>query len=326
MRALLPGSVLILTISAFFGSEAFFITSIFFSVLITFSSKNYKFLFLIPLSLLIFIYFPLFVVEILTLLYLSDEEPFIKGIILLSSLLLFIISFPVIYLIVLHPPIGISEALINVTITSVVAATLSTIIGVVLSLPLGYLMARREFMGKRVIEGVIDIPIVIPHTVSGILLLIVFGSAGVIGAPLEDLGFRFYYALPGVVLAMLFVSVPFLINQIREGIEKIDERYEFVAMNLGATRFKAFLTVVLPLIKRNAWIGSINAWARAMSEFGAVIMIAFYPMVVPTYIYFLFSNYGLEKTLPATSFIVLFTLLIFVVLRIFAGRIADVRD
>jgi molybdate/tungstate transport system permease protein len=204
-----------------------------------------------------------------------------------------------------------------------VAATSATLIGIFLALPLSYILARREFPGKGFVEGAVDLPIVIPHTVAGIVLLLVFGSSGIIGAPLEDIGIRFYYALPGIILAMLFVSVPFMINQLREGIEKVDERYELVAMSLGASRTRAFLTVTLPLIKRNILAGSINSWARAMSEFGAVIMIAFYPMIAPTYIYFLFTNYGLNAALPATSFILLVTLLIFIVLRAIFGRYRD---
>lgn len=289
------------------------------------SRDKRAFVFLIS-SIFSLLYLPLAIISIFILIFVADDEPFIKVSVFLSALILIFILFPIVYLFVIAPPTSISGPLISVIVTSIVAATISTLIGIFFSLPLGYIMARKDFAGKGFIEGLIDVPIVIPHTVAGILILLIFGSSGIIGAPLESIGIKFYYVLPGIIVAMLFVSIPFLINQVRNGIEKVDERYEYVAMNLGASRTRAFFDVVLPQIKKNILSGSINSWARAMSEFGAVIMIAFYPMVAPTYIYYLFSNFGLKASLPATSFLLVVTLSIFVILRVISGRYSDVRD
>ena len=306
-----------------FGAWPFIFVSIVVFIFSYLENRNIKLLSVPIFAVLSIIWLPLALISIFVLIYLSREEVFVQVASLIAAIAVIFILFPIIYLFVKAPPLEFPEEMISTIITSMVAATTATIVGFLLSLPLGYLMARKDFNGKGFIEGVVDLPIVVPHTVAGIILLIVFGSSGIIGAPMGNLGIRFYYAFPGIVVAMLFVSVPFLINQIREGIEKVDERYELVAMNLGASRTGAFFKVVMPLIKRNILSGSINAWARAMSEFGAVIMIAFYPMIAPTYIYYLFTSYGLEATLPATSFLLLITLVIFITLRVLFERVED---
>ncbi len=306
-----------------FGFIPTLITTLIVSIFAYFETRNYYVLFSSLIAAGGIIWLPLSVLALVPIFLVSKDEPFVKIATIIAALAVGFILFPVVYLFVSAPPWGFPNQLYITLLTSIIAATLATIIGLFFALPLGYVLARKNFPGREFVDGVIDIPIVIPHTVAGIVLLLVFGTAGVIGAPLESIGLRFYYALPGIILAMLFVSIPFLINQIRDGIGKVDERYELVAMTLGATRTKAFFTVVIPLIKRNILSGSINAWARAMSEFGAVIMIAFYPMIAPTYIYFLFTNYGLSTTLPATSFILLITLLIFVSLRVVFGRVKN---
>ncbi len=310
----------LLLLSLPFGWFPFIVVATFEGLYLSAKLKDWKFL-TIPISSSLYLLHPLLGLgSIALLILLDDDEMFIRVASFLASLLLIFIIFPVIYLFLTAPPTYVDSSLLNAIITSVVAATISTLIGILLSLPLGYILARKDFIGKGAVEGIIDLPVVIPHTVAGIILLLIFGSSGIIGAPLEKLGLRFYYALPGIIIAMLFVSVPFLINQIREGIEKIDERYELVAMSLGASRLHAFFRIVLPLIRRNILAGSINSWARAMSEFGAVIMIAFYPMIAPTYIYFLYENYGLKASLPATSFLLLIILIIFITLRTIIGR------
>lgn len=289
-------------------------------------SRDYRVLSSLIFGLLSFLYLPLGILALIPMLLFSREEPFMQVVVFLAAVALGFIAFPVVYLFVMAPPWNSPTGMYDALLTSMVASTVATLVGVALSLPLGYVLARRDFPGKEVVEGIVDLPIVIPHTVAGIILLLVFGTSGIIGEPLEEIGIRFYYALPGIVIAMLFVSIPFLINQVREGVEKVDERYEFVAMSLGASRTRAFFTVVLPQIRRNLLAGAINAWARAMSEFGAVIMIAFYPMIAPTYIYYLFTNFGLKATLPATSFLLAITLAMFIALRAVSGRFTNAGD
>ncbi len=318
MNEMFPFLILLL-VSLPFGFIPFLIIAIIEGAYL-FVKKGKIAYFSIPITAFLYIFHPLLgIISVVLLAILDDDEPFVRISAIIGSMLVVFILFPIIYLFWVAPP-NVNGDLIAAIITSIVAATAATLVGIAFAIPLGYVLARRNFGGKEIVEGIIDLPIVIPHTVSGIILLLIFGSAGIIGSSLEKIGLRFYYSLPGIIVAMLFVSVPFLINQIREGIEKIDERYELVAMSLGASRTYAFFTVLLPLIKRNIFAGAINSWARAMSEFGAVIMIAFYPMIAPTYIYFLYENYGLKASLPATSFLLIVVLLIFITLRVILGR------
>ncbi|MFZ0888298.1 MAG: hypothetical protein WA005_07585, partial [Candidatus Binataceae bacterium] len=109
---------------------------------------------------------------------------------------------------------------------SVMAATWATILGAVVGLPLGFILARRDFPGKAIVEGLIDLPVVIPHPIAGIALLFVFGRRFFLGRAFELMGIRFAGAVPGIVIAMLFVSAPFLINAARDGFRAVDPRLE----------------------------------------------------------------------------------------------------
>lgn len=192
------------------------------------------------------------------------------------------------------------------------AALLSTLIVIVLGTPLAYLMVRTNFFGKSLVSGFIDLPIIIPHVVSGILLLSVFSSKGLIGSftPI-----KFVDALPGLVAAMLFVSAPFYINTTREGFQSINIRLEHVARTLGASSLWVFATITIPLTWRHMAAGALMAWARAISEFGAVVIITYYPMVASTLIYDRFMSEGLQASRPIAVILLIFSLIVFALLR-----------
>jgi len=314
----------LLLTSAFFGAYVFIPVSIGVFLFLFFAYGNRRCLMLIPLSFLSLIHPFLSIVAIIGTLLLLERDNFHRVFYIVGSVFLVFIIFPVLSLLLYFSPSVIHDtSLLNAISVSIVAASISTIIAILFALPLGYILARKNFIGKRFFEGIIDLPIVIPHTVAGIVLLLVFGSSGIWGAPLEEIGIRFYYAMPGIIVAMLFVSAPFVINQIKEGVKKVDERYELTAMSLGAGRFRVFMDIVIPQIRGNIMSGAVNAWARAISEFGAVMMIAFYPMVAPTYIYYLYTNFGLKEALPATALLLILTLSIFSILRYIAGRLEN---
>ena len=316
--------LIILLISIFFGSYIFVATSIAVFIVVFLKDKNKKYWIFLILAFIGLINSLFGIIAVIYLLLVMEQDNFYRIAYILSSLFIVFIIFPILNLLLYFSPHSIyDKSLVNAIIVSFVAATLSTLIALIFALPIGYVLARKSFVGKSVIESVIDLPIVIPHTVAGIILLLVFGTSGIWGAPLEEIGIRFYYAMPGIIVAMLFVSAPFLINQVKEGIKKIDERYEYTAMSLGAGRFRAFVDIILPQIKGNILTGSVNSWARAISEFGAVMMIAFYPMVAPTYIYFLYTNYGLKAALPATAFLLVITLAVFILMKIIAERMKN---
>jgi len=182
-------------------------------------------------------------------------------------------------------------------------------------IPLAYVMARVRFPGKGIVQSMIDVPVVIPHTIAGIALLVVFGRMGLFSGELDALGLRFEDHLFGIVLAMMFVSSSFVVNSAREGFEAVDERLENVARSLGASRGGAFLTVTVPLSMSSLATGAVMAWARAVSEFGAVVIIAFFPRVIPTLIYEKNLHGGLSESMPIAALLIMICVGIFAVFR-----------
>ncbi len=201
------------------------------------------------------------------------------------------------------------------------SAFLAVLVTFVFGVPLAYLLARKDFRGKALIEGIIDLPIAIPHVVAGIMLLTVFGLSGLIGGPVSSF-LRFEGALPGIVVAMLFVSAPFLINSAREGFQSVDPRLEKVARSLGATEWEAFRKVAFPLAFPHIFSGAIMSWARAISEFAAVIMlVGFFPMVAPGMIWSRFYSQGLYEGMRVAVILLLITLSVFVGLKYLQRRL-----
>lgn len=203
--------------------------------------------------------------------------------------------------------------------TSFVAALVATALSFLFGVPLAYVMARVKFPGKGIVQSIIDVPVVIPHTIAGIALLVVFGRMGVFSDQMDALGLRFEDHLLGIVTAMMFVSCSFVVNSAREGFEAVDERLENVARSLGASRTGAFLTVTVPLSLSSLATGAIMAWARAVSEFGAVVIIAFFPRVIPTLIYEKNLHGGLSESIPIAALLVIICVSIFAVFRTLAA-------
>jgi len=200
-------------------------------------------------------------------------------------------------------------------VLTLVSALWATIIGAVLGVPLGYLLARRSFFGKRFIDALVDVPIVIPHPVAGIALLLVFGRQFFGGKVLSHFGLTIVGDVPGIVIAMLFVSAPFLINAARDGFLRVNPRLENVARTLGYGPLRAFFGVSLPLSWRAVLSGAIMMWARAISEFGSIVIITYNPKVASVLIYDRFTSYGLTYALPVALVLVLICLFVFALLR-----------
>ena len=203
---------------------------------------------------------------------------------------------------------------------SLYAALLATVVGLLLGVPLAYLLARSDFRGKRVVEGLIDVPIVVPHAVVGLALLFVFGQKFLAGSVFHSLGIDFVAATPGIIIAMLFVSVPFLIDSAKEGFQAVDVRLEKVARTLGASPWQTFFRVSLPLAWRSILSGSIMMWARGISEFGAILILVYHPKVASILVWERFENYGLDSAIPVATLLLLVCLVLFIVLRTVAYR------
>jgi molybdate/tungstate transport system permease protein len=219
------------------------------------------------------------------------------------------------------------EVLYSILLT-LYAGFVATLIGLFLGVPLAYLLARRNFRGKRILEGLIDVPIVIPHSTVGLALLFVFGSQFLFGKMFHSIGIHFFDALPGVVIAMMFVSVPFLIDAAKEGFKSVDRRLESVARTLGASSWQSFFRISLPLAWRSIFSGSIMMWARGISEFGAVLIIASWvPFLGGTYQVTpilvsdrFFYGGGWDAAVPVAALTILIALVVFIVLRTVAYR------
>lgn len=252
--------------------------------------------------------------------------------ILLSLLILFFIFAPIIKTVVSSSPGTLWHTLRDASVYSsilltVLAGLLATLVGIVIGVPLAYLLARRQFRGKRFLEALIDVPIAIPHSAAGIALLFVFGRQFFLGKLFGHVGITFVDTLAGVVIAMMFVSVPFLIDSSKDAFKAVDVRMEKVARTLGASPWQTFFRVSLPLAWRGIFSGSVMMWARAMSEFGAVLILAYYvpflggyQTVAPILVANRFTTFGLDYALPVASLVILVSLVIFVLLRYIALR------
>ncbi|WP_241648000.1 ABC transporter permease [Methanoculleus taiwanensis] len=182
--------------------------------------------------------------------------------------------------------------------------------------PLAYVLARSQpSRTKEMVESIVDIPLILPHTVAGLLVYLLFMRRGWLGAPLSEVGIAFEDAYPGTVVAMLFVASPFYINTMREGFLKVPVHLENVARTLGATRFQTFSQVTLPLSFRHMYNGALLAWGRAIGEFAGVIMIAYYPFIVSTLIYYAFTTDGIRTSRSIAFTVIIVSFVVFLLLR-----------
>jgi molybdate transport system permease protein len=157
---------------------------------------------------------------------------------------------------------------------SAITSTVTLAVAIMVGTPLAYVLARKQFPGKMVVDMLLDLPIVLPPTVAGVALLVLLGRRGVIGDTLEASGLDIAFTTTAVVLAQLFVSAPFYIRTVKAGFEAVEPVYEGVASTLGASPLRTFWRVTLPLAWPSVVAGSILCWARALSELGATLIFA----------------------------------------------------
>jgi len=202
---------------------------------------------------------------------------------------------------------------------SVYTAGIASIISFLIGTPFAYLLARKNFLGRKLIESVVDIPMVIPHPVVGIAILSVVGRNYWFGQILSKIGIRVMGSVPGIIIVLTFVGIPFYINTAKDGFESISPRLENVSRSLGASVFSTFLRITFPLAWRSILVGIIMCSARAISEFGAVVVIAYHPMTAPVMIYERFEAYGLAYSRPVAVWLTLVCLILFLFLRILSS-------
>ncbi len=237
---------------------------------------------------------------------------------------LFIVA-PLFSLFLKTPFIDIKEAALDKEVVSSIYLTISvsmvgTLIFSIFAIPLAYLLSKKDFLFKKIITGIIDLPIVIPHSAAGIAILGIISRNSLLGTTAEYFGYNLIGNPLAIMLAMSFVSIPFLINSARDGFSAIPERIEKTALSLGASPLKVFFTISLPLAKRSIFSGLILMWARGLSEFGAVIIVAYHPIITPVLIYERFSSFGLKYARPVTVLFLIICFSIFILFRLLSNE------
>lgn len=202
----------------------------------------------------------------------------------------------------------------SLALTALTASS-ATVLGIIGGTPLAYLLARRQFRGRAVLAAALDLPLVIPHPVAGIALLLVLGRQSAVGGTLLELGLRVVGSPLGIVAAMLFVSAPLYISGAREAFARVDVRYESVARTLGDAPWRVFRRITLPLATRGLLAASVVMWARAVSEFGAIVILAYNPKVASVLAYDRFTTFGLSEALPVAAALVILALVPLIALR-----------
>ena len=150
-------------------------------------------------------------------------------------------------------------------------ALVATIVSLPFGIAVAWLLARKNFWGKALLDGIVHLPLVLPPVVTGYLLLIAFGRRGIFGSFLADLGIVFSFRWTGAALACGVMGFPLLVRAIRLSIEAVDTRLEDASWTLGANRFLVFATVTLPLALPGIIAGMVLCFAKALGEFGATI-------------------------------------------------------
>ncbi|MCE2543401.1 MAG: molybdate ABC transporter permease subunit [Acidobacteria bacterium] len=164
--------------------------------------------------------------------------------------------------------------LLEVTSFTLLMAALATLVMLPPGLALAWVLARRQFRGRSVLETLVSLPIVIPPVATGLILLQLFGRRGPIGRILEPLGVEVVFTWKAVVIAMAVMGLPLFVRAARAAFEQVDQRYESIAATLGARPWRVFWTVSVPLAWRGVVAGLVLGYSRAVGEFGATIMLA----------------------------------------------------
>jgi molybdate transport system permease protein len=196
-----------------------------------------------------------------------------------SAALVTLLGLPVLALVLRVSPGRLLErfqdaALLEALRLSLLTSIAATLAVMLLGLPIAYLLATRTFPGKRLIEVMLELPMVLPPTVAGVGLLLAFGRRGLAGGALAALGLSIPFTTLAVVVAQVFVAAPFFIAATRAGLSEVDRRYLDAAATLRASPSRTLFRVMLPLAFPSLLAGAAMTWARALGEFGATITFA----------------------------------------------------
>ena len=222
---------------------------------------------------------------------------------LLGGVLLLYLALPLLYLLMqvdwrgVGAVLGEARALRAIKV-SLLTSSIATAIMTLLGVPLGYVLARARFRGRRVLIGLVFVPMVLPPLVGGILLLLLFGPYGLAGALFEAHGMELVNSLKGIVLAQVFVAAPYVVIAAVSAFAAVDEQLEQAAATLGDSRWRIFQRVSLPLAWPGIAAGVTLAWVRTLGEFGATLVVAYHPNTVPVFLWVQLTGEGLSAALP----------------------------
>jgi molybdate transport system permease protein len=162
----------------------------------------------------------------------------------------------------------------QITAFTLAVALVATLLMLPIGVWLAWLLARRRFPGRALVETLVSLPLVMPPVATGLILLKILGRRGPIGSLLARSGLDVVFTWKAVVIAMMVMGLPLLVRTARTGFEQVSRRYEDIAETLGATPSRVFFTISLPLAFRSIVAGALLAFSRAIGEFGATIMVA----------------------------------------------------
>jgi molybdate/tungstate transport system permease protein len=250
----------------------------------------------------------------------SGASPLLVGFLSAGLIFLALVLLPVLHLLLADSPqtllFSLERAEVRQAIwLSLLSSALATLVIITTGVPLAYALARSRFRGQGVLQAVIDLPILVPQSVVGIALLTLLGPNSPLGQLLSGLGLELAGRLAGVVAAQVFVAFPFLVKAAQNAFENVPPVLEDVSRTLGAGPGRTFWKISLPLAVPGIFTGAILAWARAISEFGAVILFAPHPQTAPVLAHNEFLKAGVSQARPVAVLLLVCCLWIFVLLQ-----------
>jgi len=220
---------------------------------------------------------------------------------LIGAVLVLFILGPIVKLLVFSPWSAFGDVLRDrelhgaIVLTVLVALAATALIAI---------LARHEFRGRAVLDGLLQIPALIPHPVAGIAILVFLGRDTALGGLFARLGLEIVNHVPGLIAAMAFVSAPIFLSAAQQAFRSVDPALERVARTLGDTEWRAFRRVTLPLAGRSLAAAAVVTWARAVSEFGAIVVVTYHPKVASVLIFDRLTTDGLRGVVPAAALLV----------------------
>ncbi len=215
-----------------------------------------------------------------------------------------------------------SEEILFAIRLSVITATITTVISMLIAIPTAYAISRNEFAGKDIVDSLLDLPIVISPIALGACLLVFFNTP--VGSAINNNLIRFVFTVPGIVLAQITVVCALAIRLLKSSFDSVDQRYEQVSRTLGCSKFEAFFRVTLPLAKNGLIAAGVLTWARAIGEFGATVTLAgATPMkteTLPIAIFLSLANADIGKAIAVIFILVVISIIALLLLRKITGK------